>query len=213
MKARRRNEAGFTLLELLVSTTIIGILFAAQAAPFQQTLQSRDRANLAIEATAAARTTLERMAEEITGTIHAPDPRGTFAVIDRSFETPSSELRFATTAARRLRGDLVDPISYVRYRVGDDPYQSGRRVLIKEQLASVAAEGVRPVSAVIMDGVAGFSAEILPGRGNQWQTGWTAAGSHNDLPRAVRLTLHLDETHGSPEPYQITVTLPMGARP
>ena len=34
----RESEAGFTLLELLVSLTIVAILALAQAAPFQRTI-------------------------------------------------------------------------------------------------------------------------------------------------------------------------------
>ena len=94
----------------------------------------------------------------------------------------------------------------------DDPWAPGRQVLVKEQLPSVAAEGVEPVSAVILEGVRGFRVEVLPGRSSEWTRTWSAEGTRSPLPRAVRLTLTLDETNGSPEPYRLTVRLPMGPR-
>jgi prepilin-type N-terminal cleavage/methylation domain-containing protein len=204
------DERGFTLLEILVSFTIIGILFAAQVGPFQQTIKSRDYAEQRMENTAAARTTLERLAEELTGAVPIAGEEGGFNLVDRSFDVPSSELRFATTAARRMRGDLIDPVSFVRYRLADDPWVPGARVLIKEQLPSVAAPGVEPVSAVILDRVYSFEAEVLPARSREWARTWSAAGNSDDLPRAIRFALSLDDGSDSPEAYRLTITLPMG---
>jgi prepilin-type N-terminal cleavage/methylation domain-containing protein len=204
------DERGFTLLELLVSFTIIGILFAAQVGPFQQTIESRDYAEERMENTAAARTTLARLAEELTGAVPISGEEGGFILADRSFEVPSSELRFATTAARRMRGDLVDPVAFVRYRLADDPWVPGARVLMKEQLPSVAAPGVEPIAAVILEGVHSFEAELLPGRSREWVRTWSAATSPDDLPRAVRLSLALNDGSDSPEVYRLLVTLPMG---
>ena len=53
----RSREAGFTLLELLVSLTIVAILALAQAAPFRRTLETRERAETAMEQSNAARLT------------------------------------------------------------------------------------------------------------------------------------------------------------
>lgn len=207
---RARGEAGFTLLELLIAIAILGILFAAQVGPFQQTLASRDAAEQQIEATAAARTTLVRLAEELTGAIPEDAEGGRFALVDRSFDYPSSDLRFATTAARRMRGDRVDPVSWVRYRVDQSPWDPRDRVLIKEQLPSVAAPGVEPASAIILEGVHGFEVEALPGGNQPWTPSWTAEGSREKLPRALRLSIALADEGGRPDVYRITVTLPMG---
>lgn len=207
---RELGQSGFTLLELLVSLSIIAIIFAAQAGPFAKTIESRDQAERTIEATAAARTTLERLAEEITGAIPASDERGGFKVVDRSFEFPSSEIRFATTAARRLRGDLIDPVSYVRYRVDEDPYAPGTRVLIKEQLPSVAAPGVEPVSGIIIDNITSFEVQVLTSGVGEWRGTWDATQDREDLPRAVRLALSLDDGSLEPPVFRLTVALPMG---
>lgn len=205
-----KDQRGFTLLELLISISILGILFAAQVGPFQQTIASRDAAETQIEKTAAARTTLVRLAEELTGAIPEDAEAGRFALVDRSFDYPSSELRFATTAARRMRGDRIDPVSFVHYRVEQSPWDPTDRVLVKEQLPSVAAPGVEPASAIILEGVHGFEVEALPGGSRAWTPSWTAEDSREKLPRALRLAIALRDETGNPDVYRMTVTLPMG---
>ena len=58
-------EAGFTLLELLVSLGIVAILIIAQVAPFRRAIDARDRAESTMQRTGAIRVTLQRIGEEL----------------------------------------------------------------------------------------------------------------------------------------------------
>jgi type II secretion system protein J len=207
------DERGFSLLELLVALAIAAIIILAQVAPFQRAIASRDAAEEALEQTSAARVTLQRIAEELTGAVPLPGER--FTVADRTFDLPASELRFATTGARRLRSGPQDPVERIVYRL--EPPQRGERTgrLVKQQLASVAAEGSPPAEAVVLGNVAAFRVRVLPVAGQPWAETWQGGtgGNREDLPRAVEVELALAEGGAEPVPFHIAVTLPLaGAR-
>jgi prepilin-type N-terminal cleavage/methylation domain-containing protein len=211
----RRHEiaqGGFTLLELLVALAIAGILVLAQVAPFQRAIAARDRAEATLERTTAARVTLQRIAEELTSAVAVPGDR--FAVADRTFDIPASDLRFATTSARRLRAGPQDPIEQILYRLEPPARGEIGGRLVKEQLPSVAAEGAAPAEAVVLEGVAAFRVRVLPGVGQPWTETWQGGdgGNREDLPRAVEVELALVEGDEPPVPFHIAVTLPLSGK-
>lgn len=202
------SEAGFTMLELLIAVAILSILVVVQVAPFQQTIESRDHAEAAVQASSAARITLLRLSEELSGALGLANARGRFALTAENLDRPSSTLRFATTGARRVHGGARDPIDLVRYFLERDPNGTDSFRLMKQQLPSIAAEGVEPIEMVVLDNVAAFQAEVLTRRGGQWVTEWQP--EDDAIPRAVRLVLATNDGIGPPTSYRTTVTVPMG---
>ena len=69
----RQRDRGFTLVELLVSMGILGILATIAAATFRVTLDTREKAILKIQLAENARTTLDFMAEEIRSAYLTPE--------------------------------------------------------------------------------------------------------------------------------------------
>ena len=208
MMRGRKSEAGFTLLELVVGMAIIAIIMVAQVAPFQQTIESRDHAAETARTVSAARLTLLRLSEELSGTTATDDPRSAFLLSEQSLGRSSSELRFATTGAQRVQAGPRDPVEVVRYYLERTPNQTGSFRLIKEQLPSMAAQGVEPTSMVVLEDVSSFGVEVL--RNGRWSTQWESGPGQ--VPRAVRLQLEIENGSGSPIAYRTTVTLPMGDR-
>ncbi len=206
-----RNQRGFTLLELLVSLTIVAILALAQAAPFQRAIASREEAEAAMERSNAARLTLQRLAEELTGAVPLPGPDRAFQVTEQVLDRPASRLRFATTAARRVRTGVQDPIEIVEYRLEGAPEGRQGAVLVKEQLPSVAAPGTPPASFIVLEDVAAFTVRVLPDRGEPLTT-WQGRSGGVKIPRAVELQLALDDGSEDPPVYRLLIDLPMGGR-
>jgi len=202
------REAGFTLLELLVALAIVAILALAQAAPFQSTIKSRERAETAMEQSNAARLTLQRLAEELTGAVPMADERERFSLVDRTFDRPASELSFTTNAARRVRAGPQDPLEVVRYRLEPGPPDARGGLLVKEQLPSVAADGTPFTTNVILEDVTAFTVRVLPDSGDYLPT-WQG-GDKVGLPRAVELQLALADGTPDPPVYRLLVDLPMG---
>lgn len=209
VRRSQRDQRGFTLLELLVSLTIVAILALAQAAPFQRTLTSRETAEAAMERSNAARLTLQRLAEELTGAVPLPGERQRFMLIDRTFERPSSELNFTTSSARRVRAGPQDPLEVVRYRLEPGPPDAPGALLIKEQIPSIAVDGAPLTTNVILEDVAAFTVRVLPDRG-EWLETWQGGEGNVQIPRAVELVLSLADGTPDPPVYRLLVDIPMG---
>ena len=206
------GEAGFTLLELLVALAIVAILAIAQAAPFQTTISSRERAEAAMERSQAARVTLQRLAEELTGVVPpGPGLPQTFQLVDRTIDRPASDLMFTTTAARRVSAGPQDPLENVHYHLEPGPAGSKGGVLVKDQLPSVAVSGTLPDTNVILEDVAAFTVNALDSTGAVQPTLPPGATNSGQIPPAVELQLALADGTSDPQVYWLTIDLPMGA--
>jgi prepilin-type N-terminal cleavage/methylation domain-containing protein len=208
-RALPRDEAGFTLLELLVALAIVAILALAQAAPFQTTITTRERAETAMQNSSAARVTLQRLAEELSGAVSVSGARQLFTVTDRTLDRPASEISFTTTAARRIDAGPQDPFEVVRYHLEPGPPGAKGALLIKEQLPSIAMDTVTFTSSVVLEDVAAFTVRVLPDAGDL-QTTWQGDPTTYSLPRAVELQLALADGSGDPPVYRLLVDLPLG---
>jgi len=210
-----RAQLGFTLLELLVSLAIIALVAAAIAAPFSRTIDSRDHTELVMEQTSAARLALARIAEELQGSISLKGARYQFATVDQTLDLPSSQLSFATTAARRISEGPQDPVELVRYRLEPGaPGQRGGR-LIKDQQPSLQVATVPPLSVVVLENVTAFRVGVVP-PGAQDFAGNYVSGDNSSparLPLAVALDLAIDDGSSDPPTYRTVVTLPLAERP
>jgi type II secretion system protein J len=226
-RARRGREAGFTLLELLVSVAIAAILVATQVAPFQRTILSRDIAERRMEQSSSARLVLQRLSEELSSALPLAGEERRFSLTEQQMEPVSSELRFATTAAQRVQGGARDPVQLVHYYLEAEPFgesagasaerRSGRRVarLVKAQLPSIAAAEVEPLVLPVLDGVTSFRVRVVPPGADTWMDVWAAppeGGSGDGLPRAVELELAIDDGTAAPPIYRLAVELPMGSK-
>ena len=209
--APRSGEAGFTLLELLVSLTIVAILALAQAAPFQRTIETRERAETAMEQSNAARLTLQRIAEELTGAAKLPGERQRFVLLDRTFDRPASELSFTTTSARKVSAGPTDPFEVVRYRLEPGEPDARGALLLKEQLPAAASDGMPFTTNVVLEDVASFTVRVLPDRG-EWLPTFQGGEGKIDIPRAVELQLALADGTPDPPVYRLLIDLPMGGK-
>ncbi len=207
------GRRGFTLLELLVSLALLSVLVLTQVAPFRQTLLSRDRAEAAMERRSAVRLVLQRLAEELEAAVPLRDETGAFVVSRQG--APSSELRFATTGARRVHAGVRDPIQRIRYHVEPGPSGAAAARLIEEQMPSVAEAGAAPTRIALLDDVVLFRVRAVPPGGRDWVEEWATSDEPSGpaLPRAVEIEISVADGSDLPPRYRLALTLPLGEAP
>jgi len=209
----RPAERGVTLLELLVALAIVALIAASIAAPFARTIDTRDRTELAIERTNAARLMLTRIAEELEGAILLTGPRYRFVTADQALDRPASELAFATTAARRITQGPQDPVELVHYHVEPAPGASRHARLVKDQEPSLQVDDFPPASFVVLENVTQFRVCVVAAVGVDCAFNWTSGNgtAAGQLPRAVAVELGVEDGTPDPPTYRVVVTLPLAA--
>lgn len=199
MKAR-----GVTLLETLVALACAAMVLAALYGAVLRTTVAQARATAHADRIAAARGVLLSLASELEAAPAAGfDRDARFAVAPPPDGGPAWQtLRFVTGA----RGPAIaaDDLPVVDYRVAADG-GDGRGTLVRSETprrAPPRARGPDPVALV--DAVRHFRVRCFDGRA--WSSIWRVL----TLPRAVELTLGVDDGTGGVEEVATTVTIPAG---
>jgi general secretion pathway protein J len=176
--ARPVRNAGFTLLEVLVTLVVFGILVATLA----QGLQVGLRGWTASQGIGAGTATLEAVdlaLRELLGRASPADP----LTYDRAFTGTPTAMAFTTTMPERFGASL--PLE------GDvSLLVSNRHRLVlrwRPHHARWIATSPPPATEMLVDGVVGvrlaFYQPVRDGHGGRWLTSWSSP----DLPRLVRI--------------------------
>jgi general secretion pathway protein J len=178
--ARRAGNAGFTLLEALVTLVVFSLLAVALA----QGLQVGLRGWAAAQGIGAGTTTLEAAdlaLRELLGRASPADP----LTYDRAFTGSPTAMAFTTTMPEGL-GASVPLEADVSVVVGDS-----HRLVVRwrPHHARWIAAPPPPATELLVDGVMDVQLaffQVLRGaRGGRWLTSWSSP----DLPRLVRIRL------------------------
>ncbi len=176
---------GFTLIEVLVSLTLLTVVLGAVYSSFfsvQRAIERFDNVSLRYH---EARTTLDIMRREIEAAIlKNPEQeeildRASFEVRDRDiFGKSVSSLDLSSFS---YRGIGMSTVSYF--------VQENNRVLTlmkKEKPPIIKSDGY---TVDLMDGIESFAVEVL--FNNKWVKTWNAADTRK-LPEAVRITIEFE---------------------
>ena len=193
------GRSGFTLLEALVALAISALLLVALSGAVVRAAGVRERAARSAERVTKARTLLLRMAGEVEGALvpGVPGAPERFIVVaPADGKPPWSELRLASAAG--------DDVHLLAYRV--EAAAPGPGVLVRREGGRFAPPDARePAGMLALAGVRTFRVRCFDGR--EWKAAWTAPA----LPRAVELTLGVDDGAGGALELATAVTLPLGS--
>ena len=223
------SRRGFTLLEVLVAMTILGILLITVYGSVSRTIKSKEHAESTARMASTGREAVLRMGDEI--------------------ETSLSPVRVATAVFQGVGAGSGQFLDQARFAISSRPPfgpigGTGGRVLVTYYLAeqegapqtyllvrsekplpkpgagAVAADGTeeegQEVRTLVVDNVAGLLLRYLDGISGQWTDNWDSTqpgATERQLPIAVEVALYLYDDAGAVHDYSTIVDLPLATRP
>ena len=192
------RRQGFTLLEVLVASTILSIVLAALYTVFSQTLTSHSRTEQQVARSRAARIVLLRLGDELRAS--PPSAVDSFVPlvgeVQRRGRFPDTTLTFTSALPSLHSIPGVDGgLSTVHYRLVPEESDSSLYRLIRQVSHNTVEkhESLTQSAALaypLISGVRGFRTRFFDGR--RWQDEWGQGPERTQLPRAVEIRLYLD---------------------
>jgi general secretion pathway protein J len=234
-----RAQGGFTLLEILVATAILGIVLSAIYGVLSRAIYAKNHSEDRADLYAAGRETVLRMADELEGAL-PPNPLGNigFIGVTGSDRVPTDAVQFDVVIRRvfstaKGRGGRA-LVSYSLDPLKDTPNLYALRR--QEQLLTDPAqddqngddtgngEGDTPPppaasAAYLIDRVAGLRLRYLDPETGDWTDSWDTTverpGQQGlpSLPGAVEITLFLADGQGGVHDFGTIVDLPLAVLP
>ena len=186
------NARGSTLLETLVALAITALVVSALASAVLRTASAREHATRSADRLASERSALLGITAALEAARRADDDAA-FAV------DPPADAASPWSALRLLAAGSSDDVRRVGYRVA-----SG--VLVRREAPRLAPADATPPDVPVLDAVTLFRIRCFDG------TTWTPLWASADLPRAVEVTLAVDDGAGGSDELSATIMLPAGGR-
>lgn len=231
------NRRGFTLLEILVATAILGLVMTTVYGTLSRTLLATKRAEERADLYASGREQVMRMADEIESAL--PPSRQVYFVGEHKGGTPPTDVIGFHTIVRRSQGAEVRAggLAFIAYSLDPDPGGTPGLFALRRHEELLAAPGdaaagdgefsaerqedpAAPiVSAVhLIDRVAGLRFDYVDPESGEIVESWdtTVPGPDNrfrELPAAVRVTLFLADERGAIHDFGTIVDLPLARYP
>ena len=225
------GRRGFTLLEVLVATAILGIILVTVYGVLSRAIYAKNHSEERADLYAAGREAVLRIAEELEGALPPSAGNGVaFVGVAGKDRVPSDAVQFVTVIHRQLgttqaRGGRA-LVSFSLDPVPDTPNLFALRrqeELLTEQPApddsDPSAQDAAPapppvIAAHLLDQVAGLRFRYVdPETGDfvdEWDTTEPRPGKPpRDLPGAVEITLFLADSSGGVHDFATIVDMPL----
>ena len=208
---------GFTLLEVLVASAILGLVLAALYGVFSRTLASQRSAEERAAHSRSARIALLRMGEDLQASLPLTRENSRFrGETRRATAFPEGALSFVSFAQTPVSsaGHESD-VNEVGYALFPDPQALGfyylmRRVNPDPGVADPGAEqSLHAEVYPLLSHVRGLRLRFFDGRA--WREAWGQDDTHAKLPRAVAATLYVQDSHGEVLEFSTVIDLPLAA--
>jgi len=207
--------SGFTLLEILVASTILGLVLAALYGVFSRTLESKRLAEERAARARSARIVLLRLGEDLQASFPFAKNDSRFTGETRRTSTfPEGTLSFVSFSHMPVSsaGHASD-VSKIGYSLIPDPQGPGYRQLVRQVssdpgIADPIVERERGSEEYpLLSRVRGLRLRFFDGQA--WREEWGQNDTKEKLPRAVEATLYLNDSREGVAEFSTVVDLPL----
>lgn len=197
---RRR---AFTLIEMVVSLAVMGLLGASLVTAATIAFRARDAAAQQVVAVREAMIALDVIEQELSGALppseSSPLSAGFVGFESGTAQSPAGTIEFcalASDAGAASDDPLAEGARWVQIGLVSDGQSSALvRSINRNLLATIQEE---PAQEVLLSGVSAFTVRFYDGA--DWLDEWDSANYGNSLPLAIEITLELD----APSPVDST---------
>jgi len=200
-------QAGFSLLEVLISVSILGMMSAILYGAFKETLDTQLKVSRSQERWHVLRIGMARMCQELSMAFVSMDEnmaavnRRTYFVSKRGLDGDS--VRFTSFSHRRIVADAHESdqsaISYYLAPDPDDPTKTDLMRRETRRLGEVPFEDLAGESYIMIPNVANIHFEFYDSVKDDWTDEWDTTsmdGQPNRLPPRVRIYLTVEDESG-----------------
>ncbi len=195
---RATDRQAFTLLEMLVAITIMGILAASLYGSLRTVFKGRDRAEAAL---APMRATTIAMGMMRTDVESAMPPTGILAGAFNGVDVKGDSGRDADSMSFYSCANSPDGVTpagdirLVEFALTTAENETDGTLVRRITTNLLSPNVVTPVEEVLCRGVLSFNLRYYDG--TTWQDSWDAASHSNTLPLAVEATLEIRPPAGA----------------
>jgi prepilin-type N-terminal cleavage/methylation domain-containing protein len=194
------GRPGFTLLELIATLLITGLVVGIGHLAFRQIIVSRERASPVIDRTQAATTARVTIVQWLASAhVEGREDGIPFEGIDPSGEGVSDRLNFVTTAAQ----PVLDGTALIELYVDSDSATSERGLVAK--IRGFGGQSRKLELVPLATGLDAWFLGTVDGV-HSWVPSWSSAV---ELPEAVRLAVLTVESDSVAAIVRVPITIPL----
>lgn len=220
LQRTNRPSGGFTLIEVLIATSILAMVSVLSWGALDQAFKAKKNIETNAVRYHSVRLTLERLAREIPMAFlsqnedTAQAERRTFFIGRRKNDI--DELRFSYFGHQRMYADADEAdTAQVSYYGARDRSDGAKLNLIRREtrrLGNVKFEQAPARADIVCDNVVRLQFDYYDMRDKQWREEWSTLGADGQGPRLpwkVKITLTVKDERGQEVPFTTSVHLPM----
>jgi len=202
------NRKGMTLLEIIVSVSIVVVMASLVYGSARRQMEARDLANRIEERYSMVRIAMSRMAREISMAFlsnHISLDKRTQTIFKGVNESPINRLTFSSFSHQRLKSDVHESDQNVITYYGKQDKENTSLMNLMRYEKKIIDDKPEEYGEgeVLARGIVGLRFRYYDEEKKEWVDSWDTMGIErgNKLPRYVEITLTIMDENGKEIPF------------